>query len=78
MTADSLMEFSQLRELALERAIRIRNQIERLFLTLGEHPECELKNNWSSHKHLNTRKVGRRCRGMACNAPEDYRCHEDY
>jgi hypothetical protein len=34
-------------EAALERAIRIRNYIEEMILTVGEHPECELKRSWS-------------------------------
>src|SRR5437868_4378643 len=31
---------------AWERAIRIRDHIERMIKELGEHPECELKGSW--------------------------------
>jgi hypothetical protein len=38
---------TDVQEAALERAVRIRSYIEEMILTVGEHPECELKKTWS-------------------------------
>lgn len=42
----STPESEQVPELALARAVRIRDYIEQLVAAVGEHPECELKKSW--------------------------------
>ena len=38
---------NEVTNLVVDRATRIRDYIENLIALVGEHPECELKTNWT-------------------------------
>jgi len=56
------------KEPALERAIRIRNYIEQMIQTVGEHPECELKKSWSRESAYHRAEVVKDIQAIANSA----------